>query len=554
MKELWYLHKTEYSFQEMEMVDFLDNLEKSCPFSLGWTPEAWVMNQLLLLAQANTLPMIDCHTEATGEPMGRHMFPTLPDPQAKFTDVVRTQLLLTIKENSPRLESVILIAFSCLRRGEKASFWAQFPSTQRIIHYVLKLCKLDSRLFDAKLSRPDRDSLVDSFNSSASKSCQFLPCSYEVGGQGLNLQKGSHIMVQVDPPVNMAQDQQCVGRAYRVGQLWDVHVFRLFVVGSHDDWVHNRAFNMALPDLRANLDALAFFRAVGAKIPTGMTEQQAADDLKRNMTGIFVDRDASEDKCLQHMTAFPPPEYATNEEREEKQAHVAELLQQSRVADLSEADKAVSVALHQEAQLRLSHAVPPTYEWLNDRGVFFYMYSIKCGFDNCEMSKVDDDVGGKFLSKFMEQQEEATLGQQVEDEAAALGNEDTLENGGADETPESPGPKSKSVSKKKVSTSTPASEDAKKYKVQQGRGEQELQALTVTKLKAVFSSYSLALPADQRKDSLMQSLFEQLPPVLAGSVPSGPPPVPEKRRKGKRKREDNGEKAATKRHLPKPKL
>ncbi|TID20155.1 hypothetical protein E2P81_ATG07459 [Venturia nashicola] len=45
---------------------------------------------------------------------------------------------------------------------------------------------------------------------------------------------GAHMMALLDPPANSSQDQQAVGRHYRVGQTHNVHVRRMFIKDSHD--------------------------------------------------------------------------------------------------------------------------------------------------------------------------------------------------------------------------------------------------------------------------------------------------------------------------------
>ena len=48
--------------------------------------------------------------------------------------------------------------------------------------------------------------MVKEFNSNDPSSIEFLICSYDVGSYGLNLHIFSHMLFQVDPPENMAQD------------------------------------------------------------------------------------------------------------------------------------------------------------------------------------------------------------------------------------------------------------------------------------------------------------------------------------------------------------
>ena len=71
--------------------------------------------------------------------------------------------------------------------------------------------------------------MVDNFNAdnTPSKRNFVLLLSAKAGGVGLNL-IGCHRMILLDPDWNPSNDQQVMGRIWRVGQLHEVTIFRMY--------------------------------------------------------------------------------------------------------------------------------------------------------------------------------------------------------------------------------------------------------------------------------------------------------------------------------------
>ena len=64
-------------------------------------------------------------------------------------------------------------------------------------------------------------------------------CLFRAGGIGLNL-TGANVVVIYDPNWNPTHDLQAQDRAYRLGQLRDVSVYRLVTAGSIEETVYLR--------------------------------------------------------------------------------------------------------------------------------------------------------------------------------------------------------------------------------------------------------------------------------------------------------------------------
>ena len=79
------------------------------------------------------------------------------------------------------------------------------------------------------MSHQERRNSIDSFENEG----QFL-VSTEAGGEGINLQRYCHTMVNVDLPWNPMRIAQRIGRLYRYGQKKKVVVFNLHVPQSLD--------------------------------------------------------------------------------------------------------------------------------------------------------------------------------------------------------------------------------------------------------------------------------------------------------------------------------
>lgn len=113
----------------------------------------------------------------------------------------------------------------------KVLIFTEYRSTQAYLVEALEACspgKVD--VIHGGQSLEERGASIEHFEESG----QFL-VSTEAGGEGFNLQRRCHIMVNYDLPWNPMRLVQRVGRLYRYGQEKPVVVFNLNVSGSLDD-------------------------------------------------------------------------------------------------------------------------------------------------------------------------------------------------------------------------------------------------------------------------------------------------------------------------------
>ena len=90
---------------------------------------------------------------------------------------------------------------------------------------------------DGSMSYEDRATAVDEFNSDP-RQFVFL-ISTRAGGVGLNITSANKVVV-VDPNWNPSYDLQAQDRAYRIGQVRDVEVFRIISAGTIEEIVYAR--------------------------------------------------------------------------------------------------------------------------------------------------------------------------------------------------------------------------------------------------------------------------------------------------------------------------
>lgn len=121
--------------------------------------------------------------------------------------------------------------------GAKVLFFTQYRATQELL--VKRLGTLfpgaEAVLIHGDVSTEERKNARLAFETHA----RFL-VSTEAGGEGINLQKACHLMVNYDLPWNPMRLQQRIGRLDRYGQREKVRVFNLLVPASWDQHVSTR--------------------------------------------------------------------------------------------------------------------------------------------------------------------------------------------------------------------------------------------------------------------------------------------------------------------------
>ncbi|TPX18060.1 uncharacterized protein E0L32_011879 [Thyridium curvatum] len=126
-------------------------------------------------------------------------------------------------------------------------FWYANKDKVLVFSHSVRLLNILKNLFsstsynvsylDGSLSYEERQQVVDNFNSDPSQFVFLI--STKAGGVGLNITSANKVVI-VDPHWNPAYDLQAQDRAYRIGQVRDVDVFRLISAGTIEEIVYAR--------------------------------------------------------------------------------------------------------------------------------------------------------------------------------------------------------------------------------------------------------------------------------------------------------------------------
>ncbi|CZS99873.1 uncharacterized protein RAG0_08155 [Rhynchosporium agropyri] len=114
-----------------------------------------------------------------------------------------------------------------------------FSSSIPTLDFLESLFEVQGRsLFrlDGKTKMTTRQGLVKTYNSG---STEVFLISTTAGGLGLNLQSANRVVI-FDFKYNPIQEEQAVGRAYRIGQLKPTFVYRFVCGGTFEDNIHNK--------------------------------------------------------------------------------------------------------------------------------------------------------------------------------------------------------------------------------------------------------------------------------------------------------------------------
>ncbi|KAH9309094.1 hypothetical protein KI387_037005, partial [Taxus chinensis] len=115
-----------------------------------------------------------------------------------------------------------------------------FSQTRKMLDIIqdeVKSKGYDFRRIDGTLKACDRAKLVNEFQ--ASDTIPIFLLTSQVGGLGLTL-TGADRVVVVDPAWNPSTDNQSVDRAYRIGQLRNVLVYRLMTCGTIEEKIYRK--------------------------------------------------------------------------------------------------------------------------------------------------------------------------------------------------------------------------------------------------------------------------------------------------------------------------
>ncbi|KAI4248683.1 MAG: hypothetical protein LQ352_005859 [Teloschistes flavicans] len=137
-----------------------------------------------------------------------------------------------------KMTLVLQIVELCKLAGDKVLIFSHSIATLDYIERALETRVKRYRRMDGRVPTQKRQSMTREFNRE-DKADIFL-ISTKAGGTGLNL-FGANRVVIVDDTWNPTWEEQAVGRAYRIGQLKHVFVYRLTVGGTFEDVLHNQS-------------------------------------------------------------------------------------------------------------------------------------------------------------------------------------------------------------------------------------------------------------------------------------------------------------------------
>ena len=115
-------------------------------------------------------------------------------------------------------------------RNQKIIIFTEFVATQKYLQQLLENRGFTVSILNGSMSIDERNEALQEFKTKTS-----IFISTDAGGEGLNLQF-SNIIINYDLPWNPMKIEQRCGRADRIGQQRDVHIYN-FIVG---DTVENR--------------------------------------------------------------------------------------------------------------------------------------------------------------------------------------------------------------------------------------------------------------------------------------------------------------------------
>ncbi|KAK4680382.1 hypothetical protein QC764_212620 [Podospora pseudoanserina] len=121
--------------------------------------------------------------------------------------------------------------------GDKVLVFSHSVRLLRILRHLFINTNYNVSFLDGSLSYEERQNVVDEFNEDPAQFVFLI--STKAGGVGLNITSANKVVI-FDPHWNPAYDLQAQDRAYRIGQIRDVDVFRLISAGTIEEIVYAR--------------------------------------------------------------------------------------------------------------------------------------------------------------------------------------------------------------------------------------------------------------------------------------------------------------------------
>ncbi|KAH8685756.1 DNA excision repair protein-like protein [Tricladium varicosporioides] len=243
-------------FLESDMVEVVRNSSEECECKSG-KKAGWCCHTMMLGSntkwQALVFPVI-----ATLQKLSNHLALLIPNSNdqsekqerdLEFLKIVVPddwKMLYTNRESLFNLSNPEFCGkWKILKKLLK--LWHDNEDKVLIFSHSVRLLKMLRHLFDntgynvsflsGEMPNEDRQKTVDDFNTDPHQFVFLI--STKAGGVGLNITSANKVVI-FDPNWNPSYDLQAQDRAYRIGQLRDVEVFRLVSAGTVEEIVYAR--------------------------------------------------------------------------------------------------------------------------------------------------------------------------------------------------------------------------------------------------------------------------------------------------------------------------
>ncbi|KAI6711405.1 hypothetical protein JHW43_006066 [Diplocarpon mali] len=122
-------------------------------------------------------------------------------------------------------------------QGDKVLIFSHSVKLLELLRYLFNNTAYSVSFLSGSMPNEQRQKTVDDFNSDPNQFVFLI--STKAGGVGLNITSANKVVI-FDPNWNPSYDLQAQDRAYRIGQLRDVEVYRLVSAGTVEEIVYAR--------------------------------------------------------------------------------------------------------------------------------------------------------------------------------------------------------------------------------------------------------------------------------------------------------------------------
>ncbi|XP_024537177.1 protein CHROMATIN REMODELING 24 isoform X1 [Selaginella moellendorffii] len=141
-------------------------------------------------------------------------------------------------KHSCKIVFLMALLENLVQEGHRTLVFAQTLKMLDIIQEEITKRRYSFCRIDGKTKGSERQRIVEDFQTDGCTVSIFLLTS-QVGGLGLTLTAADRVVI-VDPAWNPSKDNQSVDRAYRIGQLRDVIVYRLMTSGTLEEKIYRK--------------------------------------------------------------------------------------------------------------------------------------------------------------------------------------------------------------------------------------------------------------------------------------------------------------------------